>query len=62
MKEKHLLEYSEYLFSLALKKTNNFEQAEDLVSETLISILISIRENKTKIKNTKICFINHHHY
>ena len=57
MKEKHLLEYSEYLFSLALKKTNNFEQAEDLVSETLISILISIRENKTKIKNEKIAWV-----
>ena len=40
MKEKHLLEYSEYLFFIALKKTNNFEQAEDLVSETLISALI----------------------
>lgn len=53
MKEKHLLEYSEYLFSLALKKTNNFEQAEDLVSETLISALISLKENKNKIKNPK---------
>ena len=53
MKEKHLLEYSEYLFSLALKKTNNFEQAEDLVSETLISALISLTENKNKIKNPK---------
>ena len=47
MKEKHLLEYSEYLFSLALKNTNNFEQAEDLVSETLIFALISIRKKKT---------------
>ena len=44
MKEKHLLEYSEYLFFIALKKTNNFEQAEDLVSETLISALISTIE------------------
>ena len=56
MKEKHLLEYSEYLFSLALKKTNNFEQAEDLVSETLISALISLKENKNKIKNPKLIF------
>ena len=53
MKEKHLLEYSEYLFFIALKKTNNFEQAEDLVSETLISALISLTENKNKIKNPK---------
>ncbi len=53
MKEKHLLEYSEYLFFIALKKTNNFEQAEDLVSETLISALISLKENNNKIKNPK---------
>ena len=56
MKEKHLLEYSEYLFSLALKKTNNFEQAEDLVSETLISALISLKENKIKLKIQKHIF------
>ena len=36
----------------SFKKTNNFEQAEDLVSETLISALVSLRDGKS-IDNLK---------
>ena len=52
MKEQDLFNNAEYLLSLALKKTNNFEQAEDLVSETLISALVSLRDGKS-IDNLK---------
>ena len=47
MKEQDLFNNAEYLLSLALKKTNNYEQAEDLVSETLISALVSLRDGKS---------------
>lgn len=50
--ENHLFDYGEYLLNLALGKTNNFEQAEDLVSETLISAIVAL-ENGTKIDNPK---------
>ena len=52
MKEQDLFNNAEYLLSLALKKTNNFEHAEDLVSETLISALVSLRDGKS-IDNLK---------
>lgn len=52
MKEQDLFNNAEYLLSIALKKTNNFEQAEDLVSETLISALVSLRDGKS-IDNLK---------
>ena len=52
MKEQDLFDNTEYLLSLALKKTNNFEQAEDLVSETLISALVSLKNGKS-IDNLK---------
>ena len=52
MKEQDLFNNAEYLLSLALKKTNNYEQAEDLVSETLISALVSLRDGKS-IDNLK---------
>ena len=50
--ENHLFDYGEYLLKLALCKTNNFEQAEDLVSETLISVIVALK-NGTKIENPK---------
>ena len=50
--ENHLFDYGEYLLKLALSKTNNFEQAEDLVSETLISAIVALK-NGTKIENPK---------
>lgn len=52
MKEQDLFNNAEYLLSLALKKTNNYEQAEDLVSETLISALASLKDGKS-IDNLK---------
>ena len=50
--EMHLFNHGEYLLKLALSKTNNFEQAEDLVSETLISAIVALK-NGTKIENPK---------
>ncbi len=50
--EMHLFDYGEYLLKLALGKTNNFEQAEDLVSETLISAIVALKKG-TKIENPK---------
>ena len=50
--EMHLFDHGEYLLKLALCKTNNFEQAEDLVSETLISAIVALK-NGTKIENPK---------
>ena len=41
MKE-DLFDYAQYLLKLAVKKTDNFEQAEDLVSETLLSAIVAI--------------------
>lgn len=52
MKEQDLFGYAGYLLSLALKKADNFEQAEDLVSETLMSTLVSLRGGR-KIENPK---------
>lgn len=52
MKEQDLFGYAGYLLSLALKKADNFEQAEDLVSETLMSALVSLRGGR-KIENPK---------
>ena len=40
MKE-DLFDYAQYLLKLAVKKTDNFEQAEDLVSETLLSAIVA---------------------
>ncbi len=50
METQHLFDHSEYLLKLALSKTNNFEQAEDIVSETLISAIVALK-NGTKIEN-----------
>ena len=52
METQHLFDHSEYLLKLALSKTNNFEQAEDIVSETLISAIVALK-NGTKIENPK---------
>ena len=52
MKKQDLFNNAEYMLSLALKKTNNYEQAEDLVSETLISALASLKDGKS-IDNVK---------
>ena len=41
MKE-DLFDYAQYLLKLAVKKTDNFEQAEDLVSETLLSAIVAM--------------------
>ena len=41
MKE-DLFDCAQYLLKLAVKKTDNFEQAEDLVSETLLSAIVAI--------------------
>jgi len=64
MNETHLFDYGEYLLKLALSKTNNFEQAEDLVSETLISAIVALK-NGTKIGNPKTYLsgiLNHKFY
>jgi len=52
MNERYLFEHAEYLLKLALKKTESFEQAEDIVSETLISAIVSLK-NKNQIENPK---------
>lgn len=52
MTETELLEHADYLLRLALSKNPNMDDAEDLVSETIISALKSIRSGK-KIENPK---------
>lgn len=52
MTETELLEHADYLLKLALSKNPNMDDAEDLVSETLISALKTIRSGK-KIENPK---------
>ena len=64
METQHLFDHSEYLLKLALSKTNNFEQAEDIVSETLISAIVALK-NGTKIENPKTYLsgiLNHKFY
>ena len=64
METQHLFDHSEYLLKLALSKTNNFEQAEDIVSETLISAIFALK-NGTKIENPKTYLsgiLNHKFY
>nr|MCR4579159.1 sigma-70 family RNA polymerase sigma factor [Treponema sp.] len=46
LENQHLFDHGEYLLKLALKKVDNFEQAEDLVSETYISALSAIKNGK----------------
>ena len=58
-----LFDYAEYLLKLALKKTGTFEQAEDLVSETLISAIAAI-SGKKEIENLQAYLsgiLNHKH-
>lgn len=51
MKE-DLFDYAQYLLKLAVKKTDNFEQAEDLVSETLLSAIVARQGGQSeKIEN-----------
>lgn len=51
MKE-DLFDYAQYLLKLAVKKTDNFEQAEDLVSETLLSAIVARQGGRSeKIEN-----------
>lgn len=52
MTKKQLTEYADFLLHLALKKCGNFEQAEDLVSETLISTYAALEDGR-EIENPK---------
>jgi len=52
MTKDELFEHSEYLFNLAVSKTSNLEDAEDLVSETLIAGLVALEKGE-KIQNPK---------
>lgn len=52
MTKTQLTEYADFLLHFALKKCGNFEQAEDLVSETLISAF-GVLEDGLKIENPK---------
>lgn len=46
MNKTDLLEYADYLLKIAVKKVENIEDARDLVSETLLSALVSITQGK----------------
>lgn len=52
MTKNELVDYSEYLLAVALNKIHNLEEAEDLVSETLIKALC-VLEKGEKIENPK---------
>lgn len=52
MTKNELVDYSEYLLAVALNKTHNLEEAEDLVSETIIKALCVLEKNET-IENPK---------
>ncbi len=52
MNKTDLLEYADYLLKIAVKKVENIEDARDLVSETLLSALVSITQGKP-IENPK---------
>lgn len=47
-----LTEYADFLLHLALNKCENFEMAEDLVSETLISAYVALEDGR-EIENPK---------
>ena len=51
--KEHLFDFAEDLLKLALKKTGNFEQSEDLVSETLISVIAALErsDSRNQIEN-----------
>lgn len=61
MTEIELLQHADYLLELALFKTNNFEDAEDLVQETLIAGLEAVKKG-SEIQNPKtfLCGILNH--
>lgn len=46
MDEQQLIEHSQYLLKVALKKTGNCELAEDIVSETVISALAAVKSSQ----------------
>ena len=58
MKE-DLFDYAQYLLKLAVKKTDNFEQAEDLVSETLLSAIVAESEKIENLQAYLTGILNH---
>ena len=58
MKE-DLFDYAPYLLKLAVKKTDNFEQAEDLVSETLLSAIVAKPEKIENLQAYLTGILNH---
>ena len=57
--KKDLFDYAQYLLKLAVKKTDNFEQAEDLVSETLLSAIVAGSEKIENLQAYLTGILNH---
>ncbi len=64
MKKEELVEYADYLLKVALNKTQNMNEAEELVQDTLLAGLLAIEQSKEIVepKNFLMTILNRRFY